>query len=111
MTKTALITGGSRGIGRACAIELAKAGCNVAITYAGNEAKANETLQELEKLGIKAKAYKFDIADRNAVKENIEAIHAEFGTVDILVNINIEKHTKYRNIIALFGFLKYNKRK
>ena len=58
MTKTALITGGSRGIGRACAIELAQAGCNVAITYAGNEAKANETLQELEKLGIKAKAYK-----------------------------------------------------
>ena len=86
MTKTALITGGSRGIGRACAIELAQAGCNVAITYAGNEAKANETLQELEKLGIKAKAYKFDIADRNAVKENIEAIHAEFGTIDILVN-------------------------
>ena len=56
MTKTALVTGGSRGIGRACAIELAKAGCNIAITYAGNEQKANETLKELEKFDVKAKA-------------------------------------------------------
>ena len=48
MTKTALVTGGSRGIGRACAIELAKAGCNVAITYAGNESKALDTVKELD---------------------------------------------------------------
>jgi len=86
MTKTALITGGSRGIGKACAIELAKAGCNIAITYAGNDEKANETLKELETLGVKAKAYKFDVKDKDAVTENIANIHKDFETIDILVN-------------------------
>ena len=86
MAKTALVTGGSRGIGRACAIELANAGCNVAITYAGNEAKAQETVQELEKIGVKAKAYKFDIKDKAAAIAAIEEIHKEFETIDILVN-------------------------
>lgn len=86
MTKTALVTGGSRGIGRACAIELAAAGCNVAITYAGNDAKAQETISELEKLGVKAKAYKFDVKDKDAALAAIEEIHTEFETIDILVN-------------------------
>lgn len=86
MTKTALVTGGSRGIGKACAIELAKAGCNVAITYAGNEAKALETIKELEELGIKAKSYKFDVANKEEVAKAIEQIHADFETIDILVN-------------------------
>ena len=86
MAKTALVTGGSRGIGRACAIELANAGCNVAITYAGNEAKAQETIAELEKIGVKAKAYRFDIKDRVAALAAIEEIHKEFETIDVLVN-------------------------
>ena len=86
MTKTALVTGGSRGIGKACAIELAKAGCNVAITYAGNEAKALETIKELEELGVKAKSYKFDVANKEEVAKAIEQIHADFETIDILVN-------------------------
>ncbi len=86
MTKTALVTGGSRGIGRACAIELAKAGCNVAITYAGNEQKALETVQELEKLGVKAKSYKFDVSNREEALKKVEEIHADFETIDILVN-------------------------
>ncbi|MCR4881361.1 MAG: 3-oxoacyl-[acyl-carrier-protein] reductase [bacterium] len=86
MTKTALVTGGSRGIGRACALELAAAGCNVAITYAGNDAKAQETVAELEKLGVKAKAYKFDVKDKEAAVAAIEEIHKEFETIDILVN-------------------------
>ena len=86
MAKTALVTGGSRGIGRACAIELANAGCNVAITYAGNEAKAQETIAELEKIGVKAKAYRFDIKDRAAALAAIEEIHKEFETIDVLVN-------------------------
>ena len=86
MAKTALVTGGSRGIGKACALELAKAGCNVAITYAGNEAKAMETISELEAIGVKAKAYKFDVADREATLKAIEEIHAEFETIDVLVN-------------------------
>ena len=86
MAKTALVTGGSRGIGKACALELAKAGCNVAITYAGNEAKAMETIAELEAIGVKAKAYKFDVADREATLKAVEEIHAEFETIDVLVN-------------------------
>ena len=86
MAKTALVTGGSRGIGKACALELAKAGCNVAITYAGNEAKAMETISELEAIGVKAKAYKFDVADREATLKAIEEIHTEFETIDVLVN-------------------------
>ena len=83
---TALITGGSRGIGRACAIEFAKAGCNIAITYAGNEEKAKETLKELEKYNVTAKAYKFDISNRAETAEKIAEIHADFGTIDVLVN-------------------------
>ena len=86
MAKTALVTGGSRGIGRACAIELAKSGCDVAITYAGNEAKALETIEELEKMGVKAKAYKFDVANKEETAKAIEQIHADFETIDILVN-------------------------
>ena len=86
MTKTALVTGGSRGIGRACAIELAKAGCNVAITYAGNEQKAIETVKELENLGVKAKSYKFDVSNREEASKKVEEIHADFETIDILVN-------------------------
>ena len=86
MTKTALVTGGSRGIGRACALELANAGCNVAITYAGNEEKAKETIAELEKIGVKAKAYKFDVKNKEACQKAIEEIHKEFETIDILVN-------------------------
>lgn len=86
MAKTALVTGGSRGIGRACALELAQAGCNVAITYAGNEEKAKETISELEKLGVKAKAYKFDVKDKEACSNAVEEIHKEFETIDVLVN-------------------------
>jgi len=86
MAKTALVTGGSRGIGKACAIELAKAGCNIAITYAGNDIKANETIKELEVLNVKAKAYKFDVKDKDAAVNAIEEIHKEFETIDILVN-------------------------
>ena len=86
MTKTALVTGGSRGIGKACAIEFAKAGCNVAITFAGNVEKANQTVKELEALGVKVKAYQFDISDRNATNEAIAQIHNDFETIDILVN-------------------------
>lgn len=82
----ALVTGGSRGIGKACALELAKAGVDVVINYAGNEAAANETLAELKALGSNAKAYKFNVADAQLCEENIKAIIEEYGRIDILVN-------------------------
>lgn len=82
----AVITGASRGIGKACAIELAKANCDVAITYAGNDEAANATLVELKELGINAKSYKFNVADKEACSKAIDDILSDFGKIDILVN-------------------------
>ena len=84
--KVALVTGGSRGIGKACAIELAKAGYDVAISYAGNDEAANKTIEELQALNVKAKSYKFDVSDKEACAKAIEEIIAEFGRLDVLVN-------------------------
>jgi len=84
--KTAIVTGGSRGIGRAIAIELAKCGANVAIIYAGNEAAANETLEAARAFGVTANAYRCDVSDFNAVKQTVTAIQKEMGVADILVN-------------------------
>lgn len=84
--KVALVTGASRGIGKACAIELAKAGYDVAISYAGNEEAANQTISELTALGIKAKSYKFNVADKEACQKAVEEVLAEFGRLDVLVN-------------------------
>ena len=84
--KVALVTGGSRGIGKACAIELAKAGYDVAISYAGNEEAANKTIEELQALNVKAKSYKFDVANKDACAKAVEEVMAEFGRIDVLVN-------------------------
>lgn len=84
--KLALITGASRGIGKGCAIELAKAGYDIVINYAGNEEAANKTVEEIKALGVHAEARKFDVADKEEVAKNIEEIVAEHGRIDILVN-------------------------
>lgn len=84
--KVALITGGSRGIGKACALELAKAGYDVAINYVGNEEAANATVAELKKLGSKAEAYKFDVTSKDAVEEGVAKIVEKYGKIDVLVN-------------------------
>jgi len=84
--KVALVTGGSRGIGRACALALAQAGAQVAITYAGNEAAAQETVAAIEKAGGKARAFKSDVADTKACADVVEAVVKELGRLDVLVN-------------------------
>jgi len=84
--KVALVTGGSRGIGKACALELAKAGYDVVINYAGNEAAANQTVEEIKALGVNSAAYKFDVGNSEEVAKNIEEIIAKFGRIDVLVN-------------------------
>ncbi len=84
--KVAIVTGASRGIGKACAIELAKSGYDVAVTYAGNDEAANKTVNEIKALGVNAKAYKFDVASEEACLENVAKIHEEFGRIDVLVN-------------------------
>ena len=84
--KVALVTGASRGIGKACAIELAKAGYDVAISYAGNDEAANNTIEELKSLNINAKAYKFNVADKDACAKAVEDVLADFSKIDVLVN-------------------------
>ncbi|WP_444659041.1 3-oxoacyl-[acyl-carrier-protein] reductase [Caproiciproducens sp. R2] len=84
--KTAVVTGGSRGIGKAIALKLAQEGADIAILYAGNEAAAQETCSLIGQSGAKAKAYRCDVADDRQTKETVDAILADFGGIDILVN-------------------------
>ena len=86
MSKVALVTGGSRGIGKACALELAKNGFDVAITYVGNDEAANQTVSEIKATGVNAKAYKFDISDKTACANAVEQVIADFERIDVLVN-------------------------
>jgi len=84
--KTAVVTGGARGIGRAIAIRMADSKANVAFIYASNDAAAEETLGQLQARGVKAAAYKCDVADYPRCAEVCERIVSEFGGADILVN-------------------------
>ena len=84
--KVAVVTGGSRGLGRAIAIRLAKDGADVVILYAGNEAAAKETVEAVKALGREARAYRCDVSDSAQVKEATDGILEAFGQVDILVN-------------------------
>lgn len=82
----ALVTGASRGIGRACALKLAEDGYDIAVNYNSNAAKAAEVVAEIEKLGRKAAAFKADTADLKAVQGMFREIQKEFGQLDVLVN-------------------------
>ena len=82
----ALITGGSRGIGAACARTLASLGADIAVVDAGNAEKATEVCAACEALGVRARAYQSDVADFDAVQQTVAAVKAELGSVDILVN-------------------------
>lgn len=84
--KTAVVTGGSRGIGRAVCLELAAGGANVVLCYAGNEAAAQETVAACEALGAKALAIRCDVADATQVKALMDAAVEAFGAIHILVN-------------------------
>ena len=84
--KTALITGGSRGIGRATAVLMAKAGADVAVGYQSNEAAAEAVLAEIEGLGRRCLPLKADISKRDEVRAAVDKMAAEFGRIDILVN-------------------------
>ncbi|MEA2026508.1 MAG: 3-oxoacyl-[acyl-carrier-protein] reductase [Chloroflexota bacterium] len=84
--KTAVVTGGSRGIGRAIALRLAVQGADVCISYRGNAAAAEETVSEMTAMGRTALAVQADVAQMDAAKELIGAAIAELGRVDILVN-------------------------
>jgi 3-oxoacyl-[acyl-carrier protein] reductase len=81
----ALVTGASQGIGRACAVTLAKAGATVALA-ARNEEKLAEAVAQIEAEGGKAAAFRLDVASEDAIKSTVKQISAQFGKIDILVN-------------------------
>lgn len=84
--KTALVTGASRGIGRAIALRLAEDGANVAVIYAGSADKAEAVVNEITALGVNAKAYRCNVADSAAANETVKAVTNDLGKIDILVN-------------------------
>lgn len=84
--KIALVTGGSRGIGRAVAIELAKEGATVAINYAGNKAAAEEVQSIITQMGGKAMIIQADVSDEKSAMQMVEEVIAQLGGIDILVN-------------------------
>lgn len=84
--KVAIVTGATRGIGKGIALTFAKNGANVAFTYVSSDDKAKALEAELNAMGIKAKAYKSDAGNFKAAEELVNAVVADFGTVDVLVN-------------------------
>jgi glucose 1-dehydrogenase len=84
--KNALVTGASRGIGRATALALARDGANVAINFRSHPAEAEEVKREIEKLGRKALAMQCDVADQAAVEAMVTRTASEFGSVDLFVS-------------------------
>lgn len=84
--KTALITGGSRGIGAAIARKFASMGANIAIVYVGNREAAQSVCGQCEGYGVKAAAYQCNVADFEEVKAAVAAVRKDFGGIQILVN-------------------------
>ena len=88
--KTAVITGGARGIGKAISLKMAEQGANIALIYSGSEEAAREVCETINKMAtqpaIRAIAYRCNVADYQQVKATCQTILADFGTVDILVN-------------------------
>lgn len=84
--KTAIVTGGSRGIGRAICLELARQGANVVLCYAGNSAMAEETAAACKEHGVKSLSLQCDVSQAENVKTMVDSTLASFGRIDILVN-------------------------
>lgn len=86
MTKSALVTGASRGIGRSIALQLAEEGYNVAVNYAGSKEKAEAVVEEIKAKGVDSFAIQANVADADDVKAMIKEVVSQFGSLDVLVN-------------------------
>ena len=86
MGKIAVVTGASKGIGRACALRLAKDGMTVVVNYSHSDAEAAKTIEEIKAAGGDAVAYKADVSDLNRVKDMFKFVSDTYGRVDILVS-------------------------
>ncbi|UAL49136.1 3-oxoacyl-[acyl-carrier-protein] reductase [Sutcliffiella horikoshii] len=84
--KTAVVTGASRGIGRAVALELAEQGANVVVNYSGSEAKAYEVVEAIKEMGSEAIAVRCNVGNMEDVQAMMKEALTQFGTIDILVN-------------------------
>jgi len=84
--KTAVVTGGSRGIGRAVCLALAQRGANLVLSYVGNAPAAEETAAACRALGVEALAVRADVSDGEAVRELMDTAIRTFGRIDLLVN-------------------------
>ncbi len=93
--KVALVTGGSRGIGRAAVIALAERGAHVVVNYVSNESAARETVQAVEQAGGKAELMQFDVASGEAAEKAISEAAKRLGRLDILVNSAASPSTAY----------------
>ena len=85
-SKVALITGGARGIGKATALKLARAGADVVIVYYSSAEEAEQLVQEIQALGRRAVAIKANVADEASVKELLKQVQTHFDRLDILVS-------------------------
>ena len=86
MGKIAVVTDASKGIGRACALRLAKDGMTVVVNYSHSDAEAAKTVEEIKAAGGDAVAYKADVSDLNQVKDMFKFVSDTYGRVDVLVN-------------------------
>ena len=98
--QTALVTGGSRGIGRAVCTSLADSGAQVAVNFTSDEKSAAATLAEIEKRGVRGMMVKADVSDADAVTDMVAAVENELGPIDILVTsagiVRNEEHTQMK---------------
>jgi enoyl-[acyl-carrier protein] reductase III len=114
--KVALVTGGTRGIGKAIAMKLAGEGADVAINYSRSREHAEAAVAELRALGVRAEAYQCDVGDRDSVFDMVKAAGEHFGRIDILVNSaarglerpraaidSLPKHLKHTMDVNVFG--------
>lgn len=84
--RTAIVTGASRGIGRATSLELARRGCNIAFNYLKNEDRAEQLVSELKECGRQGYAFRTSVDDFNAAADMVDEVKSRFGRIDFLIN-------------------------